>query len=334
MASAAIRPCRLAGPASGTRHNSPVTVSLDLHGIPDGPNTRVAGPHGFIYTNAAVWAEFQTCVFSELGLGFDADREDDYISLNSRAAPGLDRSHAPFASVKAHHSIRETDRDMVVQKVNVHIFSHFAVERRHDLIEHLDDRDLQPPARQIFGHFESDEPAAHNDRIPRLGFLNPRAYGPAVGNGSKRENTLKVNAGKRRPSGHCTRRQDQRVVSLLIDRTLPKVLDLNLPLPAIDAKDLVFGANLDVETSCGIILVWPQAALLHRRWHRRCSRVSRSLQTMGTALFQTRRSLLARQAAAAWRRRKLRLPRHLQSRLFWDSLTQFSSQFDEHVACH
>jgi hypothetical protein len=79
--------------------------------------------------------------------------------------------------------------------------------------------------------------------------LNPRAYGPVVGYGSKREDTLEVNAGERWPRGYCTRRQDERVVNLLIDRTPPEVLNLNLPPLTIDAEYLVFSPNLDVETA-------------------------------------------------------------------------------------
>ena len=67
---------------------------------------------------------------------------------------------------------------MVVQKVNVNVLSHFAVERRHDLVAHLYDRDLQAAARQILGHFESDEPAADNDCFLCVGFFESTRVWP------------------------------------------------------------------------------------------------------------------------------------------------------------
>ncbi len=58
-------------------------------------------------------------------------------------------------------------------EVRLHRFRHLRIKRRQDLVEHLHNRYGDSASHQIFGHFETDETAANNDRAFDFMFLDP-----------------------------------------------------------------------------------------------------------------------------------------------------------------
>ena len=89
MTSAAIRPCRLAGPAEGDQTPLAGDEIFDFDGITDGKDIGIAGAHLVIDANAAAFTECQSGHFCQGGVGAHAEGEDDDISRIGGAGLGL-----------------------------------------------------------------------------------------------------------------------------------------------------------------------------------------------------------------------------------------------------
>ena len=78
---------------------------------------------------------------------------------------------------------------------------HLKIDGGHDLVGRLDDENLKACVTEVFGHFEADETAAHDDCALRALVTDHRADVVRVGNGPKREDPGRVDAGDRRTEG-------------------------------------------------------------------------------------------------------------------------------------
>ena len=76
ITSAAMRPCRFAGPASATRLHSPVTKSLTSIGVADGEDVRVARAHLVVDADAAALADLEPGRLGQRSVRAHAERED------------------------------------------------------------------------------------------------------------------------------------------------------------------------------------------------------------------------------------------------------------------
>ena len=109
------------------------------------------------------------------------------------------------------HSIIKFQPDAVLGHVALHEIRHLRIERRHDLIEPLDQRHFQPAMNQVLDHLEANEPAADYHRTLRFrhglvaGVLihsgwdrrvsfQPFAHVPGVRHGPHGEDSRQVNA--------------------------------------------------------------------------------------------------------------------------------------------
>ena len=123
----------------------------------------------------------------------------------------------------------------VLDQVALDEARHLRVERRHDLVQLLDERHLEPEVGEVLHHLQADEPAADHHRALRLrhdlepgvrvhpgpalrAALQPLADGPGVRDGPHGEDPGQVDAGKRRADRGGAGRQHQLVVGLGRDR--------------------------------------------------------------------------------------------------------------------
>ena len=96
ITSAAMRACRLAGPASAMRLHSPVTKSLHLDRVADGEDVRVARAHLLVDADPAELADLDAGHPRERGVGSHAERQDH--DVGGVAGAGL-RRHGERAVV-------------------------------------------------------------------------------------------------------------------------------------------------------------------------------------------------------------------------------------------
>ena len=133
-----------------------------------------------------------------------------------------------FGLLEAGHRVTEREAHTMLFQATLNKACHFRIERRHDLIEHLNNGHFQPAMDQVFRHLETDESAADDHRafrfrhglksrlrvirqiIPR----NPRVYFPGIRDGPHREDPRKVNAGQGRTDRRRAGREHQLVVFL------------------------------------------------------------------------------------------------------------------------
>jgi hypothetical protein len=220
---------------------------VGLHRIADGPDVGIARPHGFVDSDTASRAQFQPGVARQLRFGLHADGQDDYVGVKSGSTLGNNRGHATVNALKARYGVAEVHGNAFGDEMSAHILRHLAVESRHHLVAHLDDGYFQAAMGQILGHFQSDESAAHDDRLPGGRLVDPRADSAAVRNRAQGKDPGKIDARQRRPYGRCARSEHERVVRLLIEAARAEVLHLDSPRWTIDGEHFLLGPNLDVE---------------------------------------------------------------------------------------
>src|SRR5664280_1420001 len=86
MLSAAIRPCRFAGPASGIMPHAPVTVSRTSTASPTAQIFGVVGLQMLVQADAAALPEFQPGVLCERGFRAHAQAKNHNIRFDALAA--------------------------------------------------------------------------------------------------------------------------------------------------------------------------------------------------------------------------------------------------------
>ena len=141
---------------------------------------------------------------------------------------------------------------------------HLGIERRHDLVELLDERHLETQVREVLHHLEADEPAADHDRPlglrdglePRVGVhpglallaaVQPLADGPGIGDGPDGEDARQVNPGKRRTDRGRSGRQHQLVVGFGRHVACRDIAQFDGLLRRVDGDRLAPRPRVDVE---------------------------------------------------------------------------------------
>ncbi len=125
----------------------------------------------------------------------------------------LDFQRPVVRLLESGHAIIEFQPNAMLLHVALNEVRHFGVQRRHDLIELLDQCHFESAMDQVFDHLQADEPAAHDHRPLRFGHrlvtrvlihagrhrrlsIQPFAHVPGIRYGSDREDSRKVNAGQ------------------------------------------------------------------------------------------------------------------------------------------
>ncbi len=154
----------------GQRDEGPLAgdVVLDFHGVADGEDVRVAGAHLLVDTDAAPLTDLQPGRLGERGLRTHADGQYHDVRGIPLARLGKDLEGAGGGLLEGGHGVVESEMDVVLFQMALDEAGTLRVERRHDLIEHLDDGHLESAVDQVLGHLQADVSAAHHHGLPRL----------------------------------------------------------------------------------------------------------------------------------------------------------------------
>ena len=142
---------------------------LDLDGVTGGPDVRVRGPHVPVDLDAPARAELDAGSDGQLGVRADARAHDDQGGLEEPAAGQLDGELPGLVGGERGGRRRQVQRDPVGAQVVLHRGGELLVQRRHDLVGHLDDLDRQPALVQVLGHLQADVPGADDDHVLEAG---------------------------------------------------------------------------------------------------------------------------------------------------------------------
>ncbi len=147
---------------SGQRNERPLVGDeiLDFDGVADGKDIGVAGPHVFIDANASALTNLDPGHFRQCRFRAYTDGEDHDVRRMRFAGTGQDFERAISDCLELGHPVIEFQPNAVLDHVALNESCHFRIERRHDLIEPLDQRYFQSAMNQILHHLQTDETTA------------------------------------------------------------------------------------------------------------------------------------------------------------------------------
>ena len=160
---------------------------LGLYHVSDRPDIGIIGLHEFVHLDTTTFAQIQSRAFKQSSFRPHANRQNNQVSLQllSRGYFNLEASICVF--FKALNTSAQTQTHTIFfQSIRDH-HGHFRIERRHYLVGHFNQGDLQPPVSQIFRHLQADESPSHHDRASRV--LNRVSNFSTVRNGAQYENS-------------------------------------------------------------------------------------------------------------------------------------------------
>ena len=175
-----------------------------------------------------------------------ADGEDDEVADVRRARLRADTQRA-VGGFETRHAVAKREVKTAGAEVLGHVPRHVRVQRGHHLRKHLHDGDLEPAMTEVLGHFESDEPAAHDHRARRLSALDPGLYGVDVGDVADGEDPAQGDARHVRDDRRSAGREDQLVVWLLVFAAGSHLLHPDDLALAVNGEGLVQGAHIEAE---------------------------------------------------------------------------------------
>ena len=133
----------------------------NLDGIAGGVDVGIGGLQVVIHLDAAALAPFEAGCLCELRFGLHADGQEHEVGRQRVAIAKLDaKSVLGLAERRRRRS--EVNAHAVPAHVVLQLSGHLRVQRRHDLIEHLDHVDLEPALAQALRHLATDVPGADN----------------------------------------------------------------------------------------------------------------------------------------------------------------------------
>ena len=209
------------------------------------------------------WPISRPAAFASAGLRPHADRQHDDVRRVGFPGSRQDPERTVAGLLEPCHAVVQLEPDTVLHQVSLDEARHLGVERRHHLVELLDERHVESEVGEVLQHLEADEPAADHHRALRLRHgleprvrvhprqdlvaMQPLADGPGIRDGPQREDPGQVDAGKRRPDRRRAGRQHELVVGLgghLAGRHVPEIDGLVLPR---NGNRLAAGPGIDRE---------------------------------------------------------------------------------------
>ena len=133
-----------------------------LHGIAQGIDIRIGCLHVLVYDDPLAFADGEAGLLCEPDLGPHADAEQDHVGGDLPTATQM-YDHLVVLLLESYHTVFEVESYALVGQMAVNDCGHREIQRGHHLVCHLDHVDMQAALMQVFGHFESDEPAAHDN---------------------------------------------------------------------------------------------------------------------------------------------------------------------------
>ena len=166
--------------------------------------------------------------------------------------------------LESRNAITEFEMDAVFHQVAFDETRHFRIERRHYLVELLDQRHFEAAVDEVLHHLQPDESAPNHDRTLRFRYrlepririqsgltvlspLQPLTYVPGIRHGPHREDPREIYAGKWRPYRRSTWRKHKLVIGFRGDFTRKVILELHGFLFRRDADHLAVRSAIDGE---------------------------------------------------------------------------------------
>ena len=161
---------------------------LHFHGISDGEDIRVAGPHLLVNADAAAFPDLESGLARKFGVRSHANTKNDDVRRERLAGLGDDIQRVGFRLPELGRPVVENHLHSVPFEMSLDYARHILVDRREHLPAHLDDRHIEAAMDEVLRHLETDESATHNHGAGlRAGSLESRV---AVHAGEKHRTLL------------------------------------------------------------------------------------------------------------------------------------------------
>ena len=137
---------------------------LDLDGVSDRIDVRVAGLKVFVDPDAATRPDFQARIDRQLVFRTHSNSQDDQLGRQAIARLQDDRQ-AIRSLLECLGGLTEQQRDALGCQVFRKGRRHLLVERRQHLVLQFDHRGGDATTHEVLDQFESDESRPHHDRL-------------------------------------------------------------------------------------------------------------------------------------------------------------------------
>ena len=210
--------------------------------VADREHVGVAGALGVVDEDPPSRSEVQTGLAGQAGCRGDADGGEDQVARDQGVVVETDRIGGDLGGGSAGPHV-----DTVVDQTLLHDGGHLGIEGGQDLVGHLHEGDREPPADEVLGQLQADEPAAeHRGRAG--GSVGERLHdGVEIGDISQAEGAVEPGEGRAHrgsPGG-----EDQRVVGLLEHHVEVQIADGDHVSVPVDGFHLVAHTHLEAEPS-------------------------------------------------------------------------------------
>ena len=232
ITSAAMRPCRLAGPASATRPHSPVTGVLDLDRVADGEDVGLAGAHLIVDADAAARADREAAVLASATSGRTPSARIDHVGRIHRARLRQHLQRAVLARLEAGDAVVQHQPQAVALQVGLRRcapspassgaricapISTSVTSKRRWIRFSAVSMPMKPPPIDHRARLRPHRLEARSSGACRPGRASPShpfADRARVGHGAQLEDAGQVDAGQRRADRRRAGREHQLVVGL------------------------------------------------------------------------------------------------------------------------
>ncbi len=204
---------------------------LDLDGVADGEDIRVAGAHVLIHADAAAFTDSEAGRLGQRRVRPHAECEDDDVGRILFAGLRLHLERGAVHLCESGHAVIERQVHAVSSQMAFDEVGHLAVHWREYLVKHLDETNVEAEVDKVLGHFEADESAADHHRMAgglhhldsrvvghsgekRSASFHPLANRPGIRHGPDMKDPGQINTGQRRAYRRRSGRQHQLVVGL------------------------------------------------------------------------------------------------------------------------
>ena len=220
---------------------------LDFHRVADRPDAWIAGAHLWVDTDSASFADLQSGLSREFRFRANTDCEDHQIRAKRCTSPGAHNETAVTGLLEPRDPISQLKMGCMSRHTPPHKIRHLRIERRHQLVRHLDDGDFEAPMDQVLSHLQPDETAPHDDRPMRVPGFYPLPDILTVGEVAQSENAGEVNARQWRTDGGGAGREHEGIVWLAIFALAVDLANHDVIRMPVDGDDFIPNANLNIE---------------------------------------------------------------------------------------
>ena len=203
-----------AGDVGGGAHGGPLALAGDavvyLRAVAHGVDVVQVGSLVLVHDDGAL-EHLDAGIMQERGCGTDADGHDHHVSLET--AHGRADAGGLLAAQHGLQAGAGHDPDALGLQLAADIVGDLGVEQvGHDLRSHVHHGDLQALGQEVFGDFQTDEAAAHNNGAAALVLVHISPQADGVVGGPHGEHTGQVDAGNIGNEGHGAGGDDQLIV--------------------------------------------------------------------------------------------------------------------------